>query len=379
MTKINNMAKIEDVKNLGIYIHVPFCIQKCLYCGFYSEGGNLNGQREDEYLQGIIEDIVSYGKEYPGYIVDSVFIGGGTPSVLRTESVFSILEQLKKSFDFAEDTEITIETNPGTVDFQKLLSYKQMGINRLSLGCQSFDNDTLKRLGRIHRAEDIEKSFKDARKAGFDNINLDIMFAVPGHTMEIWDNTLKQTMNLYPEHISFYSLQIEEGTPFYNMYKKGILEELDVEEDRRMYHHAIEVFKSHGYEHYEISNCAKPGKKCRHNLKYWSMDSYIGIGPTASSYIEGARFTDGPNPEFHENSLMDDASEFMFTGLRKTEGIKFKDFKDKVGKDYFQIFGDRQEELDEFIETGNVVMTHEGIKLTETGIDISNKIMTIFV
>ena len=364
---------------LGIYIHVPYCQQKCLYCGFYSQEGQLTDDREKRYLQEMKEDIACYGREYGGYTVDTIFIGGGTPSVLKTDTVESILRELEKNFNFNEDMEISIETNPGTVDMEKLRRYRSMGINRLSMGCQSFDDEILKRLGRIHRTEDIKESFMAARQVGFDNINLDLMFAVPGHNMEIWEDSLRETMELQPEHISFYSLQIEEGTPFYEMYRRGQLPQISDELDRKMYHRAIQVFKDHGYEHYEISNCAKPGRQCRHNMKYWNMDPYIGIGPSASSYIEGARFTEGPYPEFHENTDFDNGSEFMFTGLRKSRGIRFDDFKEVVGCSWKEMFADREEELKPFIQGGQLQVTSEGMRLTESGIDISNKIMAIFV
>lgn len=404
---------MTTTNKLGIYIHVPFCKSKCLYCGFYSSGGELTPEAEAEYADGIIEDIIEYGKRYgklteaygfnddtcicesndiddkilesqnqrKNYLVDSVFIGGGTPSVLSSSTVEKILDCLRESFDIADDCEITIETNPGTLTGEKLCSYKRAGINRLSMGVQSLDNGILRRLGRIHTAEEFEKNFKQARAAGFDNINLDFMFSVPGHTMEIWEDTLRRAIRLGPEHISFYSLQLEEGTPFFEMFRRGEIEEVPDELDRDMYHRAIEFFKEAGYMHYEISNCAKPGFECRHNLKYWSMDEYIGIGPTASSYIEGARFTEGPYPEFHVNTLEDDMSEFVFTGLRKAEGISLTEFSEKYGQKFWDVYARCQTELKPYFDRGLLIYDKEmnRLRLGEYGIDISNGIMSVFV
>lgn len=367
-------------KNLGIYIHIPFCKSKCIYCGFYSKGGELSEEKEEKYVNDIIEDIECYSREYGKYyIVDTVFIGGGTPSILHPENIDRILQKLRECFNISDDSEITIETNPGTLDFEKLCLYRTYGINRLSMGVQSLDDNILKRLGRIHDAETFRKNFSDARRAGFDNINLDFMFSVPGHSIDIWLETLKEAVRLNPEHLSLYSLQIEEGTPLFDMFVSGEIEQIPDEIDREMYHTAITLLKQAGYEHYEISNFAKPGYECRHNLKYWSMDEYLGIGDSASSYIEGMRFTEAPYPEFHINTFEDDVSEFVFTGLRKIKGICLTEFEKKFGKKFFDVFSDRIEELRPFIENKYITEENGFLRLTESGIDISNKIMSIFV
>ena len=367
------------MKNLGIYIHIPFCISKCKYCGFYSYGGSTE-EEQQKYIEGLLEDIQAYGEEYSkDYKIDTVFIGGGTPSILNPQHIKSVLDILRESFVVSEDAEITIESNPKTLNEEKLHIYRQAGINRLSIGLQTFDDRLLKTLGRVHTAEDFIESFTLARKCGFDNINLDLMFAIPGHTMEIWEDTLNKAIELSPEHISFYSLQIEEDTPFYEMYRRGEFDEVPDEIDRAMYHKAIEKLKNAGYEHYEISNCAKHGYACRHNLKYWSMEEYLGIGSGASSYIDGVRFAEAPAMEFHENSFEDEVSEFVFTGLRKTEGINLEEFRKKYRRSFWDVFGDRKSELEEFFLTGKLIEENKVLRISEEGIDISNKIMAVFV
>lgn len=367
------------MKKLGIYVHIPFCRQKCLYCGFYSKAGSTDEEQKD-YIEELLEDICAYGQRYGrSYEVDTVFIGGGTPSLPDPDLIGRVCRSLSENFSIDADAEITLETNPGTLTAGRLRDYRNFGINRLSMGVQSLDNRILKTLGRIHTAEEFLENFNLAREAGFDNINLDLMFAVPGHTMEIWENTLERVLELSPEHISFYSLQIEEGTPFYQLFRDGDIEQIPDETDRLMYHRAIARLKEAGYVHYEISNAAKPGYQCRHNLKYWSMDEYLGIGSSASSYIDGVRFTEPPDPEFHINTREDDMSEFVFTGLRKTCGIDLKQFEKRFSQNFWQVYGDRKEELAEFFREGKLIEEAGRLRLSEEGIDISNAVMAVFV
>lgn len=356
-------------KKLGIYIHIPFCLQKCLYCGFYSNAGSSAAQQE-AYIEELLADIEAYGESYgQKYLVDTVFIGGGTPSILPAPLIGKVMEQLRRCFSFDEEghTEITIESNPKTLTREKLQAYRAFGINRLSIGVQSFDDEILKNLGRVHDSRDALDSFQLARQCGFDNINLDLMFAVPGHTMEIWEKTLQQAVSLSPAHISFYSLQIEEETPYYEMFQRGEIAQIPDEEDRRMYHRAIEILKRAGYEHYEISNAAKPGCQCRHNLKYWSLADYLGIGSGTSSYMEGVRFTEAPFPEFHQNSIEDDMCEFVFTGLRKTCGIDLGEFERRFGAPFWKVYDDRKAELASFLERGDLQQEGAMLRLSEEG------------
>ena len=350
----------------------------------------------------------------PDRKVDSIFFGGGTPSTLKAESLIEVLDAIRKSFDVTDDCEITLEANPGAVSKAYLSKLHDAGFNRLSMGCQSFSDDVLKTLGRIHKSKDARESFAAARAAGFDNINLDLMFSVPGADEDIWQDTLGQMLELSPEHISFYSLQIEEETPLYDMYKNGVFAEVTDEADRKMYHMAIECLKSSGYKHYEISNAAKPGFECRHNLKYWSLSDYLGFGKSASSYIDGVRFTNATDEgydkgvlmerdflknsktrnmmessdaefakykysEFHVNDFMDTASEFVFLGLRRTTGISFDEFEQLFGKRFADVYYGRRNEIEPFIESGDLIEDENGLRLSERGFDISNKIMAIFV
>ncbi len=367
------------MKTLGIYIHIPFCLAKCKYCGFYSHGGGTEADYE-EYVESLVNDIEEYGRVYGAeYKVDTIFIGGGTPSILPSPYIGEILDHVRDSFDVAEDAEISMESNPKTLTYENLLAYRKYGVNRLSIGVQSLNDDCLAALGRVHTAADFRRNFIMAREAGFDNINVDLMFAIPGHTMEIWEETLDEAIRLGPEHISFYSLQIEEGTPFYDMYRRGEFDQVPDDIDREMYHLAIKKLRDAGYEHYEISNACKPGKECRHNLKYWSMGDYLGIGDSSSSYMKGIRFAEAPLMEYHENDFDDDTAEFVFTGLRKTCGIRFDDFEERYGRAFWDVFADRREELQLYFDGGQLIETEEGLALSEEGFDISNAIMAIFV
>lgn len=371
------------MKKLGMYIHIPFCISRCRYCGFYSNAmEDTAGSREAQtkYVQWLIGQIRERGEEYrKQYLIDTVFIGGGTPTILQPSAIEAIMGAIRESFAVESDAEITIEGNPKTLTPRNLKRYRDTGINRLSIGAQSFDDGILEKLGRAHNSADFMESYSMARKCGFDNINIDIMFAIPGQTMEQWMDTLKKTIDLAPDHISFYSLQIEEDTPFYEDYLEGRLMPVDDVMDREMYHNAIAALKAAGYEHYEISNAAKDGKQCRHNLKYWSFEDYLGIGDSASSFVGGIRFTEKPREEYHENDFDDDTGEFMFTGLRKTCGISKEDFSNRFGRDFWDVFGERRKRLQEFFDSGALIEEGDTVRLSEDGIDISNQIMAMFV
>ena len=330
----------------------------------------------------MIEDIREYGRTYSaGRIVDTVFIGGGTPSILESGEIGRIIMTLRNAFSVADDAEITIESNPKTLDRDKLMEYITVGINRLSIGVQSLDDSILKTLGRVHSVSDFYENYKMARECGFDNINIDLMFAVPGHTHKKWEDTLDKAIALEPEHISFYSLQIEEETPFYDEFMAGKFDQIPDETDREMYHLAIAKLKAAGYEHYEISNACMPGHECRHNLKYWSLDEYLGIGSGASSYMDGVRFAEAPVLEYHENSRYDDMSEYVFTGLRRIRGIELADFHRRFGFDLWdaEAFGDRREALKPYFDAGLLIESDGRLFLSEMGLDVSNAVMAEFV
>ena len=285
MTTTNN-------KTLGLYIHIPFCAQKCRYCAFLSFDG-AERSLHSAYCDALIQEIRLWGEKTAAqeFDVDTIFIGGGTPSTLPSREIQDILNACRDSFTVLSGAEITIETNPGTLAVEKLNAYRDAGINRLSMGVQSLNNELLTTMGRIHTAEVFLNNYQEAKTAGFNNINLDFMFAVPGQTAEIWADTLARAIALKPEHISFYGLQIEDDTPFYTLFAEGKLTQIDDETDRKMYRDAVSALNENGYRRYEISNAAKPGFACLHNLKYWSLDEYLGLGLGAHSYLNGWRFS----------------------------------------------------------------------------------------
>lgn len=381
--------------NLGIYVHIPFCIRKCLYCDFLSFAG-CDETVYRAYTDAVCREIAFYGEHYCEVIgsetkaqVDTIFIGGGTPTMIPAECIAQIATAIKEHFHVKEDAEISIESNPKTLTEEKLNIYREAGINRLSMGVQSLDDVVLKKLGRVHGSSDAREAFELARSCGFDNINLDLMFAVPGQDMDIWQRTLEEAIDMGPEHISFYSLQLEEGTEFFNMFEKGDLPMLSDEADREMYHYAVDRLKSAGYEHYEISNCAKGGRECRHNIKYWSLDNYLGVGLGAHSYVEGRRFSNETDLQKYisghmvewesQNTLEDDISDYVITVMRRMRGIDFKDFETRFGKKFFEAYPEQKSLVDEWKEQGFLEVTEEYMRFTIQGVDVSNTILAEFV
>lgn len=377
--------------NFGIYIHIPFCVRKCRYCDFLSfrceDDGILRG-----YTEALLKEMELKSKDLRYRYADSVYIGGGTPSILSAWDMGKILETLRESFNITDDAEITIEANPATLTDEKLERYLRKGANRLSIGVQSFDNRLLGLLGRIHNKNDALYTFQKAKKAGFENINLDLMFGIPGQTMKMWKDTVRECVFLRPAHISLYSLQIEEGTEFYEMYRDGRLEEVSDSLDREMYHVALRVMCGAGYRHYEISNCALAGFAGRHNMRYWSYEDYIGLGPGASSFIGGRRFENLKVMTEYLDALKEDVSPvdteniksysrreemgiFVFTGLRKAEGISLEEFRDIFGEDFFSVYDQRV--LKKY--KGLLILADGRLYLSEKGMDVSNRIMTEFV
>lgn len=382
------------MKTLGLYLHIPFCMKKCLYCDFLSfENTSLAMQRD--YVSGLIQEIQQKGNETATeYEVDSIFIGGGTPSLINEALIVDIMSAIKANFNVSASAEITIESNPKTLSISKLEAYLGAGINRLSMGVQSLDDRCLKLLGRIHSGEDFVENFQMARSAGFKNINMDLMFAIPGQNMEAWQETLDRAIDLAPEHISFYSLQIEEETPFFQLFKKGQLNQATDEVDRKMYHLAIKRLKAAGYSHYEISNMAKVGYECRHNLKYWSFEEYLGLGLGAHSFMKGSRFSNTKNLEIyieklntgespeewtHSNTQKDNVSEYIFTGLRKIKGLDLQEFNQIFGMTVQEVYREEWPNINQFICDKYLFMDENKLKLTENGIDISNTILAEFV
>lgn len=377
------------MKKLGLYLHFPFCIKKCKYCDFLS----FEIDDEDVYLDyanAVVLEILRWKDKLVEYEVDTIFFGGGTPSLMSNKGMNCIVNALNE-LNLSKDLEFTIEANPKTVDYEKLSFYTSLGINRLSLGVQSLDEHVLQFLGRIHSAEDFIKNYREARKVGFENINIDLMFSIPNQSISQWMDTVKQAIDLQPEHISFYSLIIEENTPLFDMKAIGAFKEIDDDIDRKMYWDAINVFQTSGYEHYEISNMALDSYICRHNMKYWSMQEYIGVGAGAHSLFRGQRFSnetrlnkyiENANKNItnkiweHKNNRSDDISEYIFTGLRKIQGINLDHYKKYFGIDINEHFEDQ---INIFINKKWMVRKGNHLKLTPKGLDISNQIMAEFI
>lgn len=379
-------------KELELYIHIPFCVRKCAYCDFLS--GPSDAETIDRYVTALTEEIRAYQAIAQEYLVTTMFLGGGTPSVLTGEQMERILLALGETFSIEEDAEISMEANPGTVTTEKLAAYKAAGINRISFGLQSVNNEELKRLGRIHTYEEFLESYDMARKCGFENINVDLISAIPGQTAESWEQTLEKVISLHPEHISAYSLIIEEGTPFAKLYgeeSEGEKELPGEEEERAIYQRTGELLRKAGYHRYEISNYAKEGRQCRHNLGYWERKNYLGMGLGASSLLENVRYTHTDQLEYYiENasdlaliererevlSIQEQMEEYMFLGLRKMEGISAKTFAQEYGKNIEDVYG---KVLDDMLEKGLMIQDEDMYRLTDRGIDISNYVMSEFL
>nr|WP_296264985.1 radical SAM family heme chaperone HemW [uncultured Merdimonas sp.] len=367
------------MRPLELYLHIPFCVQKCKYCDFLSAPASLR-ERQD-YVESLCQKIRSYRNLAKAYHVVSIFIGGGTPSLLSSRQMEGIVKALKSTFEMDPDVEFTVEANPGTLSLEKLQGYRRLGINRLSLGLQSTKEEELRCLGRIHSFGEFLESFRQARDAGFTNINVDLMSGIPGQTLESWEESLKTVAGLGPEHISAYGLIIEEGTPFYEMYgehgsrKEGHEEDLpDEETDRRMYHRTKEILRGYGYERYEISNYARPGYECRHNRGYWERTEYLGIGAGAASLIDNQRWNEGE--EKTSLSREDQMEEYMFLGLRKMEGVSKDKFRQLFGCEMEAVYGSV---LESMYEKNLLESSGDFVRLTELGIDVSNYVMSEFL
>ena len=386
---------MNDKKPLELYIHIPFCERKCAYCDFLSMPATAAVQLQ--YVEKLIDELIGESGGVRDYEVSSIFIGGGTPSVLPGEYILGILQATADYFDVRKDAEITLEANPGTLDEHKLQCYREGGVNRVSLGLQSADDWELHILGRIHTYDDFLRSYEQVRLAGFSNVNVDLMSALPGQTLESWEKTLKKVMMLRPEHISAYSLMIEEGTPFYEKYgegKKAFPPLPDEDTEREMYHVTRTMMEAAGYRRYEISNYSRPGFECRHNLGYWTGVDYLGLGLGASSFVSGYRFKKEENlrayleqassPDFpsclyrdiHRLTDRERMEEFMFLGLRLTEGVSGAEFLRRFGQNMWNVYGPVMEDME---AKGLLKVEHPRVFLTERGMDLSNYVMSRFL
>ncbi|HJC56010.1 MAG TPA: radical SAM family heme chaperone HemW [Candidatus Eisenbergiella intestinipullorum] len=410
----NDTLPAKGKKPLGIYLHIPFCIRKCLYCDFLS--APFDEAARETYVNALLTEIDAQAPLYEGFEVHTVFFGGGTPSLLAPEQTAAILERLQRRFSFVpeKEQEITLEANPGTLTRKKLHSWKMAGINRLSIGLQSAHNDELEALGRIHTWEEFLQGYEAARQEGFSNINIDLMSALPGQSVESWMDTLERTADLKPEHISAYSLIIEEGTPFYDWYgrpeengeaasghfrpetRKPLPSE---DEERRMYEQTGTFLAARGYGRYEISNYALPGFACRHNLSYWERTDYAGFGLGAASLRENVRWKNteelseylahaaetgernGIKKELMSLSQQEQMEEFMFLGLRKTAGVSADTFAQLYGKPLEEVYA---QPVSRLIREGLLIRycRPEGsvcFRLSDRGIDVSNYALAMFL
>jgi len=366
----------------GLYLHIPFCEKKCSYCDFYSIESMTHIERFTDVL---LQEIALRKHQYDGTPVTSVFFGGGTPSLLTPVAIARINKTLRSAMDIADDAEWTMECNPGTVTLDRLEAYRSSGINRLSFGVQSFTASELEFLDRIHDAQQAEQAMTLARTAGFDNVNMDLMFAVPGQTIETLTHNLDRMVALAPDHISAYSLIYEQGTPLYTKLKMGLVQPLPEETDVQMYKLVIETLRSHGYDQYEVSNFAKPSHECRHNLTYWHAENYLAFCPSADGFIGRTRYWNkrsltawmenvgkGTLPEANREELseQDLLSEFLFLHLR-ADGIPLDDVQSRFG---INLRNCLQPNLNYWIEEGFIKDSNNVLRLTAEGYRVCDEL-----
>ena len=372
-------------KELSIYIHIPFCYSKCYYCDFNSSTVDENIEQYIVYLK---KEIDLYEETLKDYKLTTIFFGGGTPSFIDEKYIVEVLEHIYSKIDTSELIEVTVESNPKTLSLEKLQAYKKARVNRISLGVQTLDDHLLKSIGRAHTADDFYKTYELLKECGFENINADVMFNLPGQQESDLIDTLDKMTNLDIPHISLYSLSIEEGTRFYEMERKGEISLSSEDTERSMYHSSIEFLKNRGYAQYEISNFAKPRYECVHNLTYWKLKPYIGLGLSAHSNINSLRYGNVQDfksyfknidehrlpidEETKETIDLDmEIAEYIMLGLRLNEGIDKKEFKDRYTLDVVDIFN---EKLEKFKKDGLIYENETTLKLTDKGLDICNVI-----
>lgn len=378
------------MKKLGIYIHIPFCSKKCNYCDFYSV--NWNDEAENKYTEAVLNEIKGYkDKLKVGYTVDTIFFGGGTPTIIKPASLHRIMEGLSEILEIDKYSEISMEANPNTLTAEKLREYREIGINRLSIGIQSLNDEILKKIGRIHSSREALEAVDRAKNIGFENINTDIMFNIPGQTIDDIEDTLTKIIEKDIKHISFYSLKLEKGTPMYTMEKNNKIIMPDEEYERDMYYAGRDVMEERRLFQYEISNFAREGFECRHNLKYWNQEEYIGLGPSSHSFLNNVRYSNpsdlavycergmrnGPERIILEELDNDDlAFEYIMLRLRLTEGLNLKDFNNKFSADFNEMYSSQ---ISYLIKNSLLELKDDNIRLTKKGMDISNYVIEEFM
>lgn len=374
---------------LGIYVHIPFCAGKCFYCDFVSFAGKE--KLILEYVKAVQKEIIKEAKEHTGSKVTTIYIGGGTPSFIDSKYIVEIVSKIKDNYKVDPNAEITIEINPGTVSKEKLEDYIKCGINRVSIGLQSTDNKLLKQIGRIHTYEQFLLTYELVRSVGFKNVNIDLMLALPNQTIEILEDSLNKIIGLAPEHISVYSLILEEGTKLYDLVESGETKLVDEDTERKMYWQVKNILEENEYNHYEISNFAKRGYESKHNLNCWEQKEYLGIGAAAHSYYNKKRYSNTDNIEEYIKNIneekntkitheiqtdVNEQKEYMLLGLRKIEGVSISKFKEKFIQNPIYIF---RKELDKLVEEELIEVDIDSIKLTNKGLDFANIVWEEFV
>lgn len=377
------------MKELSLYIHIPFCISKCYYCDF-SSFVNIN-HKIDDYIDSLIHELSLYKERINEYNIKTIFIGGGTPSCINPKHINRILEFIYKNFRTTGLVEVTIEANPGTLDREKVKIYKKSGINRVSIGVQTLDDNLLESIGRIHKAKDFYRSYEILREENINNINVDLIFGLPNQTIDNVIDSLKKVIELGVEHISYYGLILEEGTRLYKSYIEGKILLPDEDMERLMYHKATEHLIEHGYDHYEISNYALPSYECKHNLVYWDVKPYLGIGLSSHSNMEGKRFSNTSNINIYIENLKKkilpiegeeiinkntEIEEFCILGLRKISGIDKVQFKNRFGIEIEELYKDI---INKHIKNGLILNDDNCIQLTKRGLDLSNLVEVDFL
>ena len=382
-----------DKNEIGIYIHIPFCMKKCFYCDFVSYANKED--MIEKYIKALEKEIKIKAEENKLLKINTIYIGGGTPSFIDSKHIVYIINAIKESFNVKENAEITIEVNPGTVTKNKLEDYIKCGINRISIGLQTTNNELLKQIGRIHTYEQFLETYNLIRMVGFNNINVDLMLALPNQTIKDLEDSLNKVIMLKPEHISVYSLILEEKTKLYDLVESGKLELLDESIERNMYWKVKNILEQNGYKHYGISNFAKQGYESKHNLNCWNQEEYLGMGVAAHSYLNSKRYSNTENLEQYINKLLeeegikndivtvheeqtleDKQKEYMLLGLRKIEGVKISDFKNKFVQNPIYVC---RKELDKLVKEDLIQVEENNIKLTKKGLDLANLVFEEFV
>jgi putative oxygen-independent coproporphyrinogen III oxidase len=371
------------------YIHIPFCVHICHYCDFNKVF--IKGQPVDDYLKALQVEMERTIQQSNDNELKTVFVGGGTPTSLSQEQLKTLLTTIRNTLPIRQDAEITFEANPGDLTEDKLMVLREGGVNRLSLGVQSFDEQLLKKIGRTHHAEDVYRTVENAKKSGFQNISIDLMYGLPGQTLESFVHSLQETFQLNIQHVSSYSLIVEPKTVFYNLMRKGKLHLPSEDDDAKMYETLLQMTKQHGFHQYEISNFAKRGFESKHNLTYWNNEEYYGFGAGAHSYVDGVRksnigpvnhyiqqIKDGKLPILEETTLTltEKMEEEMFLGLRKTEGVCIENFQEKFKQNPLQLFS---EQLESLKNKGLIDISSGNIKLTKKGMFLGNEVFQAFI